>query len=60
MGKIVIIGGGFAGLAAAEGLAWQRHSHDVTLIDTRATSQFLPYFPISLGILFPRAFLATP
>ncbi|PKL43729.1 MAG: hypothetical protein CVV41_08135 [Candidatus Riflebacteria bacterium HGW-Riflebacteria-1] len=49
MGKIVIIGGGFAGLAAAEGLAWQRHSHDVALIDTRATSQFLPLLPDIIG-----------
>lgn len=57
MGKIVIIGGGFAGLAAAEGLAWQRHSHDVTLIDTRATSQFLPLLPDIIGHSLPPGIL---
>jgi NADH dehydrogenase len=53
IGKIVIIGGGFAGLAAAECLSWQQHSHEVTLVDSRETSQFLPLLPDIVGHSLP-------
>jgi NADH dehydrogenase len=44
MNRIVIIGGGFAGLMAAGTL--QRHGQtDVTLIDRKPTSDFLPLLP---------------
>ena len=60
MGKIVIIGGGFAGLAAAECLSWQQHSHDVTLVDSRETSQFLPLLPDIIGHSLPPDILGYP
>ena len=49
MKRVAIIGGGFAGLAAARVLA--RHSRDVqvTLLDGRDTSDFLPLLPDVVG-----------
>ncbi len=44
MKRIIIVGGGFAGLAAAERLGG-RAGLDVTLIDRKTTSDFLPLLP---------------
>jgi len=46
MSKAVIIGGGFAGLAAAETL---RGKLDVLLIDSKPTHDFLPMLPDVIG-----------
>ncbi len=44
MNRVLIIGGGFAGLAAANTLK-NRHDIDVLLIDQKPTSDFLPMLP---------------
>lgn len=48
MAKVIIIGGGFGGLSAAKTLC-RGHGIDVTLIDKRSTSDFLPVLPDCLG-----------
>lgn len=45
MSRIVILGGGFAGLSAARTLARHGAGLDVTLLDARATFDFLPLLP---------------
>jgi NADH:ubiquinone reductase (H+-translocating) len=49
MKKIVIIGGGFAGLSAARRLSAARGDCEVTLVDKRSESQFLPMLPDIIG-----------
>jgi NADH dehydrogenase len=49
MTTVVIVGGGFAGLAAAEMLRRGRGRVDVTLIDRKPTWDFLPMLPDVLG-----------
>lgn len=46
--KVIILGGGFAGLAAARVLGRRRYLA-VTLIDRKATSDFLPLLPDMAG-----------
>lgn len=45
MNRIVIIGGGFAGLNAARTLARHGAGLEITLLDARPTSDFLPLLP---------------
>ena len=47
--RIVIIGGGFAGLAAARRLWRYRNDIHVLLVDRRPTADFLPVLPDLLG-----------
>lgn len=47
--KIMIIGGGFAGLAALAKLAGYRMGLDITLIDKKTHSDFLPELPDVIG-----------
>jgi NADH:ubiquinone reductase (H+-translocating) len=47
--RVVIIGGGFAGLAAAQKLRRLGRDAEVTLIDRRPTSDFLPMLPDVIG-----------
>lgn len=49
MDKILIIGGGFGGLSAAYRLGKARKSLDVTLIDKKTVTDFLPTVPDCLG-----------
>ncbi|TAM41648.1 hypothetical protein EPN54_01755 [bacterium] len=49
MKKIIIIGGGFAGLSAAGRLAKSGRSLEVLLFDKRGHSDFLPLLPDSIG-----------
>jgi len=49
LSKILVIGGGFAGLAAVERFSWGRHHHEVVLIDVRNSSHFLPLLPDIVG-----------
>lgn len=49
MSKVVIIGGGFAGIAALKRLSWYRVGADVTLIEKKGTSDFLPELPDVIG-----------
>ncbi|MFP4052461.1 MAG: NAD(P)/FAD-dependent oxidoreductase [Phycisphaerae bacterium] len=52
MKRVVIIGGGFAGLSAARRLH-RRGGAQVMLLDPRATSQFLPLLPDVIGRWLP-------
>ncbi|MBU1087711.1 MAG: FAD-dependent oxidoreductase [Candidatus Omnitrophica bacterium] len=45
MKKIIIIGGGFAGIAAADLLSKYRNQFDITLIDKKPDFNFLPMLP---------------
>lgn len=45
MKKIIIIGGGFAGIAAADLLSKYRNQFDITLIDQKPDFNFLPLLP---------------
>ena len=59
MSRVVIIGGGIAGLAAANTLRGMSTA-DVTLIDRRASSDFLPLLPdVAAGRLDP-ALISVP
>jgi len=49
MKKIVIIGGGFAGISAAIVLRDYRFDFDITLIDKKPTFDFLPMLPDCIG-----------
>ncbi|UCG34754.1 MAG: FAD-dependent oxidoreductase [Candidatus Omnitrophota bacterium] len=49
MKKIIIIGGGFAGLSAAKKLCRIRNKLAITLIDKKPTSDFLPMLPDIIG-----------
>ncbi|MGM0599552.1 MAG: NAD(P)/FAD-dependent oxidoreductase [Candidatus Rifleibacteriota bacterium] len=60
MSKIIIIGGGFAGLAAAEYLATSHKTHQTTLIDKKDSSQFLPMLPDIVGQSLNPEALAYP
>jgi NADH dehydrogenase FAD-containing subunit len=60
MSKIVITGGGFAGLAAAEYLAASHKNHQTTLIDKKDSSQFLPMLPDIVGQSLNPEALAYP
>lgn len=45
----MVIGGGFAGLSAAERFSWEGREHEVVLIDVRDSSHFLPLLPDIIG-----------
>ena len=49
MKKIIIIGAGFAGLIAAKRLSPARKKLDITIIDKKPTSDFLPMLPDIIG-----------
>jgi len=55
MKQVVIIGGGFGGLAAAQRLCAFRERFAVQLIDRRPTSDFLPLLPDIIGGRIPVA-----
>lgn len=56
MKKVLIIGGGFAGLSAARRLNRERDV-SVTLVDKNKTSHFLPLLPDLVGRRIPPSFL---
>lgn len=58
MKKILIIGGGFAGLSAAGILCRPGLNLDITLIDRKETSDFLPMLPDIIGRGINPGFLA--
>ncbi|MBU1125293.1 MAG: FAD-dependent oxidoreductase, partial [Candidatus Omnitrophica bacterium] len=60
MAKIVIIGGGFAGLAAVEQLCSMGLRQDLVLIDKKETFDFLPLLPDTLGRDIPPEALTLP
>ncbi|MDD5439124.1 MAG: FAD-dependent oxidoreductase [Candidatus Omnitrophica bacterium] len=49
MNKVIIIGGGFGGLTALRKLAPFKRCVDLTLVDKKTTSDFLPELPDRLG-----------
>lgn len=49
MKRIIIIGGGFAGLAAAQRLSKESRRFEVILLDPRESSHFLPLLPDLVG-----------
>jgi hypothetical protein len=49
MAKVIIIGGGFAGVEAARRLRKFNASIDITLIDKKRSSDFLPLLPDCIG-----------
>ncbi len=60
MNRVVIVGGGFGGLAAAGRLHRSGIKVDCTLIDQKATSDFLPALPDVIGGRIAPRFLAYP
>ncbi|MFA5411353.1 MAG: FAD-dependent oxidoreductase [Candidatus Omnitrophota bacterium] len=58
MSKILIIGGGFAGLSACHRLGKSGLGLDITLVDKKETSDFLPMLPDCLGRGIDPQFLA--
>jgi NADH dehydrogenase len=59
MKNIVIIGGGFGGLAAARYLSGHRDQVAITLIDRKDTSDFLPLLPDIVGGRLPPAAISV-
>jgi len=59
MGRIVIVGGGFAGLAALDRLGSQSERHDILVIDQRPHFEFLPLLPDVVGRRLPHRYLRT-
>ncbi len=59
MAKIVIIGAGFAGLAAAARLASARSRFEVSLVDRQENFNFLPMLPDTIGRGIAPEFLAN-
>lgn len=47
--KVVIIGGGFAGVSALRWLSWYRKEFDITLIDRKCHFEFLPLLPDTIS-----------
>jgi len=60
MKKILIVGGGFAGLSSARVFSKSGLELDITLVDRKATSDFLPTLPDCLGRGIDPGFLAYP
>jgi len=58
MRQVVIIGGGFAGLAALRRLYKRWHDFDITLIDKKRTFSFSPVLPDIIGERIPSRFLS--
>jgi len=51
--KVVIVGAGFAGLSCLKHLTPKNACFDITLIDRKTTSDFLPLLPDIIGRNFP-------
>ena len=60
MNRIVIIGGGFAGLSAAQTLSTHQASLDITLISPHSSFDFLPLLPDVISGKVPPAAATTP
>jgi len=60
MKKVIIIGGGFAGLSCAGKLAHYRKELDIIVIDKSALFNFLPSLPDCIGRGIDPAFLTYP
>ncbi|MFA6216851.1 MAG: FAD-dependent oxidoreductase [Candidatus Omnitrophota bacterium] len=60
MKKIVIIGGGFAGLSVVKRLSGNKGSLDVVLVDKQSISGFLPLLPDTLGRAIDPGYLVCP
>lgn len=60
MKKVVIIGCGFAGLSACRRLSKFRKSVEVTVIDKKETSDFLPLLPDAIGRNIKPEFTSYP
>jgi len=60
MKDVAVIGGGFAGIAACKFLSRHKHSINVSLFDSKATTDFLPVMPDCLGRGISPAFLSYP
>lgn len=58
MSRILILGGGFAGLSAARAL--RRSRQECVLVDQRAAQEFLPLLPDLIGREFPPDLLRLP
>ncbi len=60
MNKVLIIGGGFAGISALGRLAKYRKEFEITLLDKKETSDFLPMLPDILSERIHPKFLTSP
>ncbi len=58
--KVIIIGGGFAGLNCLRWLSWYKRDIEVTLIDKRCHFEFLPLLPDAVGFRVNPHGLACP